>query len=227
MLETIRITNTPTPGLTRQNHSPWLFLDAAHTIFSTAKDRVYVKEAATSQEPTASSEMPEGIKVVLEPLPKWTTLKEVLGEIENEIYLEPKHGSSIFAASNIDDGTNATLVMCTDERTCKQLREYLQLAETNLLMQRKLRDFFYWKANFQKTRLELFVKPQETKDDDGIFSNLMSNVDSAEDPRLKMKRKGIPPNKRRRVRGGAVSSSRTAAGVIEIPDDNPTDIAEM
>jgi hypothetical protein len=48
------------------------------------------------------------------------------------------------------------------------------------------------------------------------------------DPRLKMKRRGFPPNKRRRVRGGATTTTRNAAsGVIEIPDDDPADINQM
>ena len=36
-LDTILAAHTPPPGSTRQNQSPWLFLDAAHTIFDTAK----------------------------------------------------------------------------------------------------------------------------------------------------------------------------------------------
>jgi DNA excision repair protein ERCC-4 len=42
-----------------------------------------------------------------------------------------------------------------------------------------------------------------------------------------MKRRGVPPSKRRRVRGGGATSSRNAAGVIEIPDDDPVDIAQQ
>ena len=53
-------------------------------------------------------------------------------------------------------------------------------------------------------------------------------VDGGEDPRLKMKRRGAPPNKRRRTRGGGPSTIRNAAsGVVEIPDDDPADITQM
>lgn len=49
-----------------------------------------------------------------------------------------------------------------------------------------------------------------------------------EDPRLKLKRKGAPPNKRRRIRGGGPASNRNAvSGVIEIADDDPADISQM
>jgi DNA excision repair protein ERCC-4 len=92
LLETVLITNTPAPGSTRQNHSPWLFLDAAHTVFSTAKERVYLKEGTKTESTPTVGEVPQGVTVVLEELPKWGTLKEVLEEIENEIQLDPQHG---------------------------------------------------------------------------------------------------------------------------------------
>src|SRR5438046_7913215 len=53
-------------------------------------------------------------------------------------------------------------------------------------------------------------------------------TNAGEDPRLKMKRRGFPPNKRRRVRGGGSITTRNAAsGVIEIPDDDRDDISQM
>lgn len=92
LLETVLTTNTPAVGSTRQNHSPWLFLDAAHVVFTTAKERVYLKEPSKLEATPATGEVPRGITVVLEDLPKWTTLKEVLEEIEHEIHLNPQNG---------------------------------------------------------------------------------------------------------------------------------------
>ena len=92
LLETVLITNTPAPGSTRQNHSPWLFLDAAHTVFSAAKERVYLTSATNKEEISKYGEVPAGITVVLEELPKWRVLKEVLDEIEQEIHLDPQTG---------------------------------------------------------------------------------------------------------------------------------------
>ena len=103
------MTNTPAPGSNRQNHSPWLFLDAAHIVFSTAKERVYLKSDAKSEAtPAPGEEMPQGMNVVLEELPKWGMLKEVLEEIENEIHLDPQNGiyhhPEIYqGGSNVDD----------------------------------------------------------------------------------------------------------------------------
>lgn len=61
-------------------------------MFSTAKERVYLKESAKTEATPAPGEVPQGISVVLEELPKWGMLKEVLEEIENEIHLDPRHG---------------------------------------------------------------------------------------------------------------------------------------
>lgn len=43
-----------------------------------------------------------------------------------------------------------------------------------------------------------------------------------------MKRTAVPPNKRRRFRGGGPSTTRNAtSGVIEIPDDDPSEIDQL
>jgi hypothetical protein len=59
--------------------------------------------------------------------------------------------------------------MCTDERTSKQLREYLQSSggkdETT---HRKLQEYFAWKSNFQKTKTQLFEKTPENGTEEGI-----------------------------------------------------------
>ena len=97
LLETVLTTNTPAAGSTRQNHSPWLFLDAAQVVFTAAKERVYVKENSKPEEMPAPGEVPRGITVVLEELPKLGTLKEVLEEIEHEIHLNPQNGTRYLA----------------------------------------------------------------------------------------------------------------------------------
>lgn len=173
------MSNTPAPGATRQNHSPWLFLDAAHTVFSVAKERVYLKE--NTNEALATGEIAKGITVVLEELPKWGALKEVLDEIEHEIYLNPQNGNFLVLTmvTSIDDGTNAVLVMCTDERTCKQLREYLQSPGTDTVMRRKLQEYFTWKSNFQKSKNQLFEKKPENGTDDGMPSLSPPNIDES------------------------------------------------
>ena len=152
LLETVLTTNTPAAGSTRQNHSPWLFLDAAQEVFTVAKERVYLSKPEETH-----GDVPRGITVVLEELPKLATLKEVLEEIEHEIHLN----------GGVDDGTNAVVVMCTDDRTCKQLREYLQSDGSDAVMRRKLQEYFTWKSNFQKSRTQLFEKKPENGSQEG------------------------------------------------------------
>jgi hypothetical protein len=69
----------------------------------------------------------------------------------------------------VDDGTNAVVVMCTDERTCRQLREHIQSNGRDNVMKRKLQEYFAWKANFQKSRTELFEKRPDAAKEDGII----------------------------------------------------------
>lgn len=108
-----------TSGAARQHQSPWLFMDAANTIFQVAKRRCYVSSApskSTSKTPvidladdddawealddiqgTAGKAaggnkqgkrkkwVPNGMEPVLEELPKWGLLADVLHEIEEEM----------------------------------------------------------------------------------------------------------------------------------------------
>lgn len=60
--------------------------------------------------------------------------------------------------------------MCTDERTCRQLREHLQSDGNDNVMKRKLQEYFTWKSNFQKSRTELFEKKPEIEKDDGTLN---------------------------------------------------------
>lgn len=136
-LETILASNsTTTSGAPRRNQSPWLFMDAANTIFSEAKHRVFLgtisnqsaaqkgdersngtkgsnvataidveaeEDAFADEEEAMYGErasaakgdgersrkknwLPPGIEPVLEELPKWNLLREVLDEIEQEIH---------------------------------------------------------------------------------------------------------------------------------------------
>lgn len=128
-LETIIASNSTAKGGAKQNQSPWLYLDAANTLFQSAKKRAYVTKPQTGQASAITSaaateeeegweairetengststagngsssrrgyqsatagKWPEGIEPVLEELPKWGLLGEVLEEIESHIAYEP------------------------------------------------------------------------------------------------------------------------------------------
>ncbi|CZT12013.1 probable MUS-38 protein, involved in nucleotide excision repair [Rhynchosporium agropyri] len=224
-LDTILAAHSPPPGSTRQNQSPWLFLDAAHTIFDTAKRRVYTGKAAQG-----ATENLESLRPVLEEQPKWAVLAEVLEEIDRDLYFNP---------TIRDDSNGSILIMCSDTAQCRQLREYLQNmhvqpektgtdsdeeteheASAAFMMRRKLRDYLKWKKEFAKVSAELFKENQNTLS--GTTDNKSSNGG--------YRGKVGPPKKGRRVRGGGntgAGPTRAANGSILASEDKPLEVATL
>ncbi|KAH6679440.1 hypothetical protein B0J14DRAFT_297512 [Halenospora varia] len=224
-LDTILAAHSPPPGSTRQNQSPWLFLDAAHTIFDTAKRRVYTGKASQG-----GTEDIDALHPVLEEQPKWAVLAEVMEEIDRDLFFNPVLR---------DDSNGTILIMCTDGAQCRQLREYLQnmhvrphMEQTeedeenehepsaNFMMRRKLREYLFWKKNFSKISAALFAENQSA-----LNGSSSSKPGSGNSFRGK-----APPNKRRRVRGGGNSGSapsRAANGSILASADKPLEVATL
>jgi DNA excision repair protein ERCC-4 len=223
-LDTILAAHSPPPGSTRQNQSPWLFLDAAHTIFDTSKRRVY-----TGKAPKGETDTIDALRPVLEEQPKWAVLAEVLDEIDRDLYFNP-------VVKNDSNGT--ILIMCTDTAQCRQLREYLQTmyvrpekadAEDEdqnenepsaaFMMRRKLRDYLNWKREFKKISAALFSENQ----------NALNGATNTR-PQMNSFRGSAPANKRRRVRGGGNTGSapsRAANGSILATEDKPLEVATL
>ncbi|KAI0003913.1 DNA repair protein [Xylariaceae sp. FL0662B] len=223
-LDTIHAAHSPQPGSTKQTQSPWLFLDAAHTIFSTAKQRVYASSAKPNEKSTIDS-----LRPVLEEQPKWALLAEILEEIDRDLYFEPPMR---------DDSNGTILIMCSDTATCRQLRDYLQTMHVQpkveddtkqgkrehkpsgaFMMRRKLRNYLNWKREFAQISTALFSENQKA-------------LDGAADPRIAQGAyKGrAPANKRRRVRGGGsagTASGRTANGSVAQYFEKPAEVAEL
>ncbi len=229
-LDTILAAHQPPPGSNRQNQSPWLFLDAANTIFETAKRRVYSGKAAEGLAPGAHGVLPDSLRPVLEELPKWALLADVLEEIERDAYFNP----------GIRDDSNGTiLIMCSDQGTCRQLREYLQTmhvqpatpkeedglegnmeakATATFMMRRKLRNYLNWKRDFARVSASLFTENQKVLE--GFTDQRGENG---------YRGKG-PPNKRRRVRGGSAASAgggRPVNSTIQIAEDKESQVASL
>ena len=224
-LDTILAAHQPPPGSTRQNQSPWLFLDAANTIFETGKRRVYQGKAGDRA--LQGQKLPESFRPVLEELPKWSLLSEVLQEIETDSYLNP----------TLNDESNGTiLIMCSDQATCRQLREYLatmhayQAGEAEeddpenavkpsaaFMMRRKLREYLEWKKAFTKVSSSLFAENEKALNGyaDPKSANPLGN-------------KG-PPNKRRRVRGGSAVAvgGRPVSGGLQAAEDQVSNVADL
>ncbi|KAH6662208.1 DNA repair protein [Plectosphaerella plurivora] len=231
-LDTIHAAHSPPPGSTRQNQSPWLFLDAAQVIFETARKRVY---AATTRAANAEDNI-DVLKPVLEELPKWALLADVLEEIDRDLYFEPP----------ARDSSNGTiLIMCNDVNSCKQLRDYLATMHVKprvdkdaakkaddedeededeeddekysgaFMMRRKLRNYLKWKREFAIVSKTLFAENQKA-------------INGATDSRSGQPLRGkAPSNKRRRMRGGGgmgLSLSRAENGSLVPFFEKPSEV---
>ncbi|KAI1485350.1 DNA repair protein [Biscogniauxia mediterranea] len=223
-LDTIHAAHSPQPGSTRQNQSPWLFLDAAHTIFTRAKERVYASKAKA----TADSSI-DSLRPVLEEQPKWALLAEILEEIDRDLYFEPVMK---------DDSNGTILIMCSDTATCRQLRDYLQTMYVQpkadeeskqdkdkpkrsgaFMMRRKLRSYLNWKREFANVNNALFSENQKA-------------LESAVDPRIARGnyRGKAPANKRRRARGGGTTGAapgRNANGSVAQYFEKPAEVVDL
>lgn len=225
-LDTVRATLSPPPGSTKQNFSPWLLTDAADTIFKIARDRVYSGRVEERNEGTADK-LPDALRPVLEEQPKWALLGEILDEIEHDAYFNPAAG----------EATNTILVMCNDQRTCRQLKEYLQTrhikpdiedtangkapheveeeqekGSAEWMMRRKLREYLNWRKTFTKVQSALFDENQKALSD-------VKNSSAAS----RLNAKNHPNNKRRRIRGGGL----TGLGGRTISTDRDMQVANL
>ncbi|KAI9730143.1 MAG: hypothetical protein M1818_008237 [Claussenomyces sp. TS43310] len=228
-LDTILAAHSPPPASKKQKEqSPWLFLDAAHTIFDTAKRRVYTGK--TDNKVIGPGESVESLHPVLEEQPKWALLAEVLEEIDRDLYFNPTFR---------DDSNGTILIMCADTSTCRQLREYLQTmhvrtgddnvgknggeektASAAFMMRRKLRNYLQWKKRLAKISATLFDENQKMLD--GAVDQRSGINDSA--------RGKAPANKRRRVRGGGSAGNgptRASNGSIQLGEDKPLQVASL
>ncbi|KAF1989097.1 DNA repair endonuclease XPF [Aulographum hederae CBS 113979] len=225
-LDTVLAASRPPPGSTRHNQSPWLFLDAAHTIFDNAKRRVYTGKIQDGTKDQGATDV-NTLHPVLEELPKWALLAEVLEEIERDVFFNPP----------VADESNGTiLIMCGDQGTCRQLREYLQTMHVHeageeqddededrqpsasFMMRRKLRNYLHWKREFAKVSASLFSENEKAINEE----NTHKGGTNARGGRG-------PPNKRRRVRGNAsaASTSRGANGSINTAGDREAHVASL
>ncbi|UPX16234.1 DNA repair protein RAD16 [Ascochyta rabiei] len=225
-LDTVLAASQPPPGSTKQNQSPWLFLDAADTIFSTAKRRVYTGKVTNAELAGDANVAPEALEPVLEEFPKWAQLAEILREIEQDAYFNP---------TPQDSSNGSILIMCGDHGTCSQLREYLQTMyvrseeATNededdeepsgkFMMRRKLRNYLSWKRDFSKVSSTLFQENQKTIN--GSTDQKVQSGETSGKP---------PPNKRRRIRGGGntATSTRNDFGAVRTAGDKDAHIASL
>ncbi|KKZ63556.1 DNA excision repair protein ERCC-4 [[Emmonsia] crescens] len=232
-LDTIIAAHSPPPGSTRQNYSPWLFLDAAHVLFQTAKSRVYRGKIENREFISGTASLPTALEPVLEEQPKWAVLADVLDEIERSTYLNPVLPG---------DSNGTILVMCSDRKTCYQIREYLETmrikVETStdmetgveaddipsgeFMLRRKLRHYLNWKRDSSRVNSNLYGTTSKQEPGTTPGYNSVSSATSYQGR--------APPQKRRRVRGGGGSGlapERGASGSVQPDTGMPAQVSTL
>jgi len=127
--------------------SMWLFTEAAHAIFEHAKKRVYLLKRKTAVQPKGLGKraLPPQVSEtdllpVLEPMPKWTLVEEILDEIEDErvrggddlavadvetvvdlTFSQPYASQEHTQTQTITYKQGATLIVCKGEHTARQI----------------------------------------------------------------------------------------------------------
>ena len=243
-LDMILAAHSAPPGSTKQNFSPWLFLDAAHILFQTAKSRVY-RGKIDGNKLSSSTGLPDKLEPVLEEQPKWQVLAEVLDEIERDLYHNPVAGG---------DSNAAILIMSGDQRTSRQIREYLETMHVKVeknglkdeqngledddeseskpsaefMLRRKLREYLTWKPNFRKANEHISGNKLKKKKDAAAEVPGYSSISSV---RPSQQRGGrAPPNKRRRVRGSSSSAStpaRTPNATVQAETEDSPEVSGL
>ncbi|KAF8247417.1 DNA repair protein [Wilcoxina mikolae CBS 423.85] len=227
--------STNSGGQGRQNQSPWLFLDAAQIIFNIAKNRAYSGNVNKSKVDNDDGGVYPELIPVLEEQPKWASLSAILDEIERDVH---------FNASFTDTSYGTVLVMCSDAKECRQLREYLQTVNRSVggdyasdvtdkggndeevkhthsaayMMRRRLRGYLTWKRDLARFKAVL---------------NDMNNSSGISQAQVqKRQQEGFrgrtPANKRRRTRGGSSAGTTRATGAtVQASEDPAAQVAEL
>ncbi|KAJ7889609.1 hypothetical protein B0H13DRAFT_2041364 [Mycena leptocephala] len=248
-LEALIATNTVTVMGVKQNRSPWMISDAAHIIFEVAKRRCYTISSTaklTGGLPPQNAEddddewntmdeiagqigdtaekrprwLPEGLEPVLEELPKWSLLSEILEEVEGEILKM----ESLRKPPAVP-GSNVVLIMASSTRTCTLISEFLSTraasapkgAQGRPMMMHKLRLYLWWKRKLAERKqdgLPGFGLPDSSGHggpNQGYERMYGSKEGISEALQRKDRERADRAASRRRVRGGAPPSSASSS----------------
>ncbi|KAI0819608.1 hypothetical protein BC628DRAFT_1401839 [Trametes gibbosa] len=170
--------------------------------------------------------LPEGMELVLEELPKWYLLADILHEIEEEVIrLDP-------LLSSHSPGSNTVLVMASSLQTCILIKDFLSTMKADAphgsqgrrMMEDKLRLYLWWKGKLSERRADgkgPIALPQG-KDKPATAPGVSRQVNDDVSEALKRKDRGRQERamNRRRVRGGAPAApapstrERTESGAL-------------
>ncbi|KAG1908919.1 uncharacterized protein F5891DRAFT_1098557 [Suillus fuscotomentosus] len=149
--------------------------------------------------------VPDNMSPVLEELPKWDLLADVLQEIEEELMRQ-----EAVSTRPPTRGTNTVLVMTSSPRSSTLVSEFLgemdgtapKGSRGRSMMERKLRTYLYWKGQnarqkqprYQQPPRFSVPQPQSSSQPEGEISEALKRKDKTRQERSA---------NRRRVRGGA------------------------
>ncbi|OJA12366.1 hypothetical protein AZE42_04345 [Rhizopogon vesiculosus] len=201
------VLTAPKPKSVRQvididDEDAWAALDEAHgTTRSDSNDKAKGKEKEKEEK---KPWIPDNMSPVLEELPKWDLLADVLQEIEEEIMRQ-----EAVSTRPPTRGTNTVLVMTSSPRSSTLVNEFLSEMDTTAakgsrgrsMMERKLRRYLYWKGENARHKHPRQLQPQlsapqprPSSQPDGEISEALKRKDKTRQERSA---------NRRRVRGGA------------------------
>lgn len=165
----------------------------------------------TDLETRVASRVKKGHEPVLEEQPKWALLARVLKEIEDTIArVADSHASELAedVALTIDQpGNNNVLIMCSSDRTCLQLRQYLTTMESTdppfgPNAGRKMMQTLFLSNWMHEKNGQRLSNPARYADGEGADEVAMSKS-GIDQKRMEARRGGAPSYKRRRMRAGA------------------------
>lgn len=171
------------PSISRKySESPWLMADDSQMVISYAKKRVFHQSSYE-----------------LEQLPKWEQLVALLDDVSHERSLKPQ------------DVSGPTLIMCSDDKTCRQLKKILGYADRKegcrKLMVRKLQTYMNRRDVLRKAAKD--IREEQGKQTAGGGEIQVSRAFAKEEI----------ASKRRRTRGAssvaAVTRLKSAVGTGE------------
>ncbi|KDR70041.1 hypothetical protein GALMADRAFT_76875 [Galerina marginata CBS 339.88] len=211
-----------------EDDDAWAALDEIEGIVASASNKG--KEKQTDSKP---SWLPDGLEPVLEELPKWNLLSEILLEAEGEMIRQDSLKKTAQPSSS-----NTILVMASSTRVCILLTEFLGTMDQDAqpgskarpMMLRKLRAYLWWKGKMTEKKQGTNGPSGSNRNGNDGLNDIYGTQDGmSEALKKKDKEKAQRAQNRRRVRGGApaASGSRDDGNVIAKPEPKEMDLAAL
>ena len=152
----------------------WVLLDSAETLFLTARDRVFSNMENNKKKKGKAGDA----DYLFEENPKWTEIGKVIEEIKDELVKD-----------NRDPATETVMIVTRDERTAKQVNDFLSLGSQWVLgrmFNKCLGEKFgylskYSEDNEPKNIKEFKDKGKGKKSSDRKVDDLINDTDNLND----------------------------------------------